>query len=132
MNNMDQNADILPKLSCQYIGANKGTIAIDNKIPINGIVENNDKFSPKLPVEAETELNSIEINNQNLVHFDGIVSGKISDKPLGSQGFHYDPIFIPNGTNKTFAQMSAEEKNKISHRAIALKKMKRFILNLID
>ena len=63
MNNMDQNADILPKLWCQNIGANKGTIAIDNKIPINGIIENNDKFSPKLPVEAEIELNSIQISN---------------------------------------------------------------------
>ena len=60
---MDQNADILPKLWCQNIGANKGTIAIDNKIPINGIIENNDKFSPKLPVEAEIELNRMAINN---------------------------------------------------------------------
>ena len=60
---MDQNADILPKLLCQNNGAIKGTIAIDNKIPINGIIENNDKFSPKLPVEAEIELNRIAINN---------------------------------------------------------------------
>ena len=64
---MDQNADILPKLWCQNIGANKGTIAIDNKIPINGIIKNNDIFSPKLPVEAEIELKRIENNNIILI-----------------------------------------------------------------
>ena len=75
---------------------------------------------------------ALTIDNQHSVYFDGIVSGKISNKPLGSQGFDYDPIFIPCGTNKTYAQMLVEEKNKISHRAIAIKKLKNFILNLID
>ena len=75
---------------------------------------------------------ALTIDNQNSVCFDGIVSGKISDKPLGSRGFHYDPIFMPDGANKTFAQMLEEEKNKISHRAIAIKKLKHFIINLID
>ena len=59
--------------------------------------------------------------------FNGKIYGKISSKPLGLNGFHYDPIFIPQGFNKTFAEMSAEEKNKISHRAIALKKLKKFL-----
>ena len=75
---------------------------------------------------------ALTIDNKSSTCFDGVVSGKISKTPLGSQGFHYDPIFIPSGTKKTFAQMSEEEKNKISHRAIAIKKMKRFLLNLID
>ena len=75
---------------------------------------------------------ALTVDNQNSVCFDGIVSGKISNKPLGSRGFHYDPIFIPDGTNKTFAQMLEEEKNKVSHRAIAIKKLINFILNLID
>ena len=75
---------------------------------------------------------ALTIDNQHSVYFDGIVSGEISNKPLGSQGFDYDPIFIPYGTNKTYAQMLVEEKNKISHRAIAIKKLKNFILNLID
>ena len=75
---------------------------------------------------------ALTIDNQNSVCFDGIVYGKITSKPIGSRGFHYDPIFIPDGTNKTFAQMLEEEKNKISHRAIAIKKLKNFILNLID
>ena len=53
---------------------------------------------------------ALSINDKNTVYFDGIVSGKISNKPLGLLGFHYDPIFIPDGNNKTFAQMSEEEK----------------------
>ena len=48
-------------------------------------------------------------------------------KPLGEGGFHYDPIFIPEGKNKTYAQMLTEEKNKISHRAIAINKLKIFL-----
>ena len=63
------------------------------------------------------------------IFFEGIVYGKISSKPLGSQGFHYDPIFIPNGVNKTYAQMLSKEKNQISHRAIATNKLKKFIEN---
>ena len=59
--------------------------------------------------------------------FEGIVRGKISNKPLGLHGFHYDPIFIPNNANKTYAQMSTKEKNQISHRAIAMNKLKKFL-----
>ena len=50
--------------------------------------------------------------------------------PLGKRGFHYDPIFIPNGTKKTYAQMLIEEKNQVSHRAIALNKFKKFLEKL--
>ena len=75
---------------------------------------------------------ALTIDEQHSVYFSGIVSGKISDKPLGSRGFDYDPIFIPCGANKTYAQMLTEEKNKISHRAIAIKKLKNFILNSIN
>ena len=74
----------------------------------------------------------LTLDKHNSVCFDGKVFGKISSKPVGSKGFHYDPIFIPNGTNKTFAQMSDREKNTISHRSIAIKKLKNFIINLID
>ena len=59
--------------------------------------------------------------------FEGIVRGKISNKPLGLHGFHYDPIFIPDNANKTYAQMSTKEKNQISHRAIAMNKLKKFL-----
>jgi len=59
--------------------------------------------------------------------FEGKVYGSISSKRMGKQGFGYDPIFIPNGFNKTFSQMSMEEKNKISHRAIAVEKLSKFL-----
>lgn len=55
------------------------------------------------------------------------VTGYITDSRLGKSGFGYDPVFIPRGYNKTFAQLGEEVKNKISHRAKALKKAKLFI-----
>ena len=57
-----------------------------------------------------------------------MVKGKISAQPLGFFGFHYDPIFIPEGSKKTFGEMSIEEKNKISHRARAIDKLKKFLI----
>ena len=63
--------------------------------------------------------------------FEGIIEGNISPKPLGKQGFHYDPIFVPRGYDKTFAQMTLNEKNKISHRGIALKKLVKFLASLV-
>ena len=65
----------------------------------------------------------------NTIFFNGVVHGKISKTPIGIQGFHYDPIFIPKGTNKTYAQMLIKEKNQVSHRAIAVNKLKKFIEN---
>ena len=57
----------------------------------------------------------------------GSVEGTISHKPLGTNGFGYDPIFIPENSSKTFAEMSIEEKNIISHRKIAVTKLKSFL-----
>ena len=51
--------------------------------------------------------------------FDGIVRGCISEERMGSAGFGYDPIFIPDGYEESFAQMAAEQKNAISHRSRA-------------
>jgi XTP/dITP diphosphohydrolase len=56
-------------------------------------------------------------------HFEGIVEGTIADSPRGNNGFGYDPIFIPDGYDKTFAELDMAEKNKISHRARAVKKL---------
>jgi len=66
-------------------------------------------------------------NNEYL--FEGLINGIIIDIKKGKHGFGYDPVFIPNGYNITFAEMPLEEKNKISHRAIAFNKLKNFLNN---
>ena len=70
---------------------------------------------------------SLNINQHIL--FVGKISGTISNKPKGSNGFGYDPIFIPSGFSKTFAEMSNQKKNLLSHRMIAIKKMESFLIN---
>ncbi|MES2616324.1 MAG: RdgB/HAM1 family non-canonical purine NTP pyrophosphatase [Bacteroidota bacterium] len=59
--------------------------------------------------------------------FEGRVKGQITMAPIGHNGFGYDPIFRPMGDSRTFAEMSADEKNAISHRKMALKKMIEFL-----
>jgi XTP/dITP diphosphohydrolase len=59
--------------------------------------------------------------------FEGTVSGIILHNERGSGGFGYDPIFVPEGKNKSFAEMSINEKNMISHRARAFEKLKLFL-----
>ncbi len=65
------------------------------------------------------------------VFFNGIVKGTITQSIIGSGGFGYDPIFVPLGYKKTFAEMTVEEKNLVSHRSIAIKKLKKYLLTLI-
>ncbi len=55
--------------------------------------------------------------------FEGIAPGHIAEKPFGEGGFGYDPIFIEDSLNKTYAEMSQDEKNRVSHRGRALKKL---------
>lgn len=62
--------------------------------------------------------------------FDGKIEGKIISEKLGTNGFGYDPIFVPDGYTETFAQLDYETKNKISHRARALKKLLEFISSI--
>lgn len=61
--------------------------------------------------------------------FEGECSGEILDERMGDKGFGYDPIFRPDGYEKTFAELSAVEKNKISHRGKALEKFIAFLRN---
>lgn len=60
--------------------------------------------------------------------FEGEVSGKIIDEKRGTGGFGYDPIFMPDGFDKTFAELGDETKNRISHRAIAGQKLVEYLL----
>jgi|GEM_PF-87008 len=59
--------------------------------------------------------------------FEGDIKGMITTEPRGTGGFGYDPVFIPEGYDRTFAEMTPEEKNKISHRALAVEKLVRFL-----
>ena len=61
--------------------------------------------------------------------FEGKIYGNITETPKGINGFGYDPLFIPIGYNKTFAEMSTKEKNTISHRSLAIKKFINFLTN---
>ena len=61
------------------------------------------------------------------VNFEGVVEGKITEEKRGSNGFGYDPIFQPDGYASTFGEMSLKEKNKISHRSIAINKMVQYL-----
>ncbi len=63
--------------------------------------------------------------------FEGIVRGKIAEKPAGDSGFGYDPIFIPEGETRTFAQMDDAEKNAISHRARATQQFVDFLRDYV-
>lgn len=59
--------------------------------------------------------------------FEGIVEGRIIEQESGHQGFGYDPLFIPDGYGKTFAQMTTDEKNAVSHRARAVRKLTAYL-----
>jgi len=64
--------------------------------------------------------------------FEGKVEGIIIREKRGNMGFGYDPVFIPEGKILTFAEMSLEEKNRISHRARAFEKLKEFLIHYQD
>jgi XTP/dITP diphosphohydrolase len=63
----------------------------------------------------------------NVHTFEGIVNGTILTFRRGNDGFGYDPVFLPNGFDKTLAEMTMEEKNRISHRAMAVGKLSTFL-----
>ena len=74
----------------------------------------------------------LTLEENKSIFFNGIVKGNIADSPRGLSGFGYDPIFIPKGFKKTFGEMGIDEKNKISHRAIAINKLKEYLIKLFN
>ncbi|MCF1714682.1 RdgB/HAM1 family non-canonical purine NTP pyrophosphatase [Flavihumibacter sp. RY-1] len=68
------------------------------------------------------------ILNGKEFQFEGICEGRISKQPSGNQGFGYDPVFIPNGSDRCFADMTLEEKQQYSHRRKATDKLVDFLL----
>lgn len=61
--------------------------------------------------------------NNSVNYFEGRINGTVAYEPRGNNGFGYDPLFIPQGYRSTFAELSAEVKNSVSHRAIAVNKL---------
>lgn len=67
------------------------------------------------------------ILNGEKYFFEGVIEGRLRTAPAGEQGFGYDPIFEPEGHKVTFGEMDMAEKNNISHRAIAMRKLLKFL-----
>ncbi len=101
-----------------------------------GIENNSEKNMQKLLSELENKPNrkaqfktviALNLNNKQFL-FEGICKGEILTEKQGEKGFGYDPVFKPNGFNNSFAEMTSEEKNSISHRGNAVQKLVRFLI----
>jgi len=93
--------------------------------------DNMDKLLDELKDKSNRKANfktviALNLNGkQNL--FTGIINGKIIEEKIGTNGFGYDPIFVAEGYEKTFAELTMEEKSTISHRGIAVKELILFL-----
>jgi len=105
--------------SARYAGEEKDSNANMNKVLKKMAKINNRK------ARFRTVISLIE--NSREEQFEGLVEGEIIREKRGDSGFGYDPIFLPGGFDKTFAEMNLEEKNKISHRGRAVEKLIRFL-----
>ena len=78
---------------------------------------------------SATFVSNISLKNYDgkIISAEGRIKGKISNKIMGNKGFGYDPIFIPLGKNKTFAEIKPSEKYRLDHRFKAFKKIKKFL-----
>ncbi len=108
--------------SARYAGPDKSSNANINKVllELEGKTSRNAQFRTLITL----------ILNKSTFSFEGIVRGEIISEKRGENGFGYDPIFVPEGEIRTFAEMSLEEKNKHSHRARAFQKMIDFLNEL--
>jgi XTP/dITP diphosphohydrolase len=106
--------------SARYAGLNKS--ADDNMEKV--LKQMNGETQRKAVFKTVIALAGME----DLMFFEGIVKGTITSEKRGSNGFGYDPIFMPDGYSVTFAQMNMDEKNKLSHRANAVLKFSKWLM----
>lgn len=106
-------------ISARYAGEEKNPDANLNKLleNLHGETNRNAQFRTVICLKTDT---------QELL-FEGICKGKIISQKKGTKGFGYDPIFIPDGYDQTFAELSSQEKNKISHRGLAFQKLVEYL-----
>lgn len=108
-------------------GVRSARYAGNGKTPADNIVKLLKKLKRKANRKARFRtVVSLVVNGQEF-RFEGIVNGTIIDELVGSSGFGYDPIFIPDGYKQTFAQMPSNFKNSISHRGRAIEKLRKFL-----
>lgn len=107
--------------SARYAGSQKNDNDNMNKLldKLQGIENRKAQFKTVLAL----------IFNEKEYLFEGIVHGVIAHEKKGTHGFGYDPIFIPEGFSKSFAELTSSEKSLISHRSMALKKLITFLQN---
>ena len=105
--------------SARYAGEEKSASANIEKVllELSGIHNRNARFRTVIAF----------VNGTQECIFEGTVEGTIANDPAGNGGFGYDPVFMPNGSNKTFAEMDLAEKNTMSHRARAVAKFVAFL-----
>ncbi len=96
----------------------------------NNLVINQLQKFPE-PHKARFVSCAVYFDGSSEFHFEGFLNGRIIKSPRGTNGFGYDPIFIPDGYDVTLAEMTVEAKNKLSHRAIAFNGLKQKLLKLL-
>lgn len=107
--------------SARYAGVDKDAKANMKKVltKLDGIEDRSARFRTVI---------SLFLDDKEY-QFEGIVDGNILESERGKDGFGYDPIFEPKGYNISFAEMEMREKNKISHRGLAVQKLVQFLLD---
>ena len=108
--------------SARYAGMQKNDTANNKKL-----LDELAKYTNRKAIFVTTI--TLILNNQ-IFFFNGAIIGTIALEPKGIKGFGYDPLFIPQGYQSTFAELEKDVKNKISHRAIALKKVIQYLNNI--
>ncbi len=117
-------------LAVEYLGGEPGVYSARFAGENAGDEKNNEKLLNMLEGVSYSDRRAMFVSVITMVFPDGetIVArgecpGHIIDRPVGENGFGYDPLFVPDGFQRTFAQLTPEEKNRISHRAKALEKL---------